>query len=208
VAVNGIILVAYGEKYLTELGPCRARIEAVWPDVAIHVFQSEQETDPHMLCKIDSILASPFERTIFMDCDCYLVEPIPELFEMLDHFDIAMPQENYRELYSIDVPGCFREYNAGLIAWKGCDDLFTDWRRRFLQDNATRQQDRMPRWFPCQPSLREALYYSGARLATLPVEYNWRGIGYVKTAVKIVHRHGGAEREAIRINAKIGRIRQ
>jgi alpha-N-acetylglucosamine transferase len=38
---------------------------------------------------------SPYDRTLFIDADIYVVEPIPELFALLDHFDLAATHEEY-----------------------------------------------------------------------------------------------------------------
>ena len=207
---DGILLVAYGEKYLRELEPCQARIRAMWPDVALLDYQGPQASEPHMLHKLDGLIASPFDRTLYMDVDSWLVEPMPELFELLDHFDIALCHADYRQVYPVDAPACFPEYNAGLIAWRQSrrtGAFFADWRRRFLRDHETRYNEKLVSWFPSQPSMREALYHSDVRIATLPSEYHWTGIGYVQGRVKLVHKRPNAEGEAERINAQAGEQR-
>jgi hypothetical protein len=207
---NGILLVAYGEKYLRELEACQARIQAVWPGVALHVARGPEAHEPHMLHRLDAMIASPFERTMYVDVDSWLVEPVPELFELLDHFDIAMSHCDYRQVYPVRAPACFPEYNGGLIVWRRNERtgaFFADWRRRFLRDHATRYDEKKVSWFPSQPSLREALYHSGVRIATLPSEYHWTGIGYVQGKVKLVHKRPNAVGEAERINRNAGEQR-
>lgn len=207
---EGILLVAYGEKYLRELAICKPRIETIWPGVAIHVMQGPQASDPCMLHKIDSVSNSPFDRTIHMDLDSWLVEPMPELFQLLGGFDIALPHADYHQVYPVNVPASFPEYNGGLIVWRKnerTDAFFADWRRRFLRDHATRYDEKKVSFFPCQPSLREALFHSDVRIATIPSEYHWTGIGYVQGKVKLVHKRPDPMSEAERINANAGEQR-
>lgn len=207
---DGILLVAYGEKYLAELEVCQARIEAVWPDITIHVEQGPEETSPRMLGRINAMIGSPFNNTMYMDVDCWLVEPIPELFELLECFDLAVPHAVYRRVYPVDVPECFIEHSPGLMVWhknRRTWDLLSDWRRRFLRDRATRSDERKVSWFPSQPSFCEALYWSNVRYYTLPPEYHWTSLGYVQGKVKLVHKRPNAEGEAERINRDAGKQR-
>jgi len=206
---QGILLAAYGQKYIEEMELCRVRIEAVWPDVPIHV-ASGPETRPRMLGRIDAMIDSPFKQTLFMDVDCWLVEPMPELFELLARFDLAVPHAVYREVYPVDAPVCFIEHSPGLMVWRKnerTNNLLADWRRRFLRDHATRYDEKLVSWFPSQASFREALYHSDVRFAVLPDEYHWTGIGYVQGKVKLVHKRPNAEGEAERINQDIGQQR-
>lgn len=207
---NGILLVAYGEKYLKEVEVCCPRIEAVWPDIPIHVVTGPEPTTPRMLARLDAMYDSPFDRTMYMDVDSWLVEPMPEVFELLDRFDVALTRCDYRQVYPVDAPASFPEYNGGLIVWRWCnktDAFFKDWRRRFLRDHATRYDEKLVSWFPSQPSLREALYHSEVRIATLPSEYHWTGLGYVMGKVKLVHKRPNAVGEAERINQHAGEQR-
>ena len=207
---QGILLVAYGEKYHKELDICRAQIEAIWPGVAIHVAQGPEATEPHMLCKIDAMINTPFDWTMYMDVDTWMVEPMPEVFELLNRFDIALCHCDYREVYPVDAPASFPEYSAGLVVWRKNRrtwDLFSSWRQRFLRDHATRSAERKVSWFPTQPSFREALYHSDVRIATLTSEYHWTSLGYVQNKVKLVHKRPNAIGEAERINRDAGQQR-
>ena len=207
---DGILLVAYGEKYLNELGVCQARIEKVWPDIPIHVAKGPEAGHPQMLSRLDAMADTPFDRTMYMDVDCWLVDPIPELFELLERFDLAVPHAVHRQVYPVDAPHAFIEHSPGLMVWKRngrTEALLADWRRRFLRDHATRYDEKVVSWFPSQPSFREALYHSDARFAVLPTEYHWTGIGYVEGKVKLVHKRPDAIGEAERINEHAGEQR-
>jgi len=207
---EGILLVAYGEKYLREVEVCCPRIEVVWPDIPIHVVMGPEPSHPAMLGRLDAMIESPFDRTMYMDVDSWLVEPMPEVFELLDRFDVALTHCDYRQVYPVDAPASFPEYNGGLIVWRKNERtaaFFADWRRRFLRDHATRYDEKLVSWFPSQPSLREALYHSEVRIATLPSEYHWTGLGYVMGKVKLVHKRPNAVGEAERINEHAGEQR-
>ena len=68
---------------------------------------------------------SPYDRTLFIDADTYVLEPVPELFTLLDHFDCAATHEEYLNTdwygkYSRpDVPESFPEFNTGILLLYG-----------------------------------------------------------------------------------------
>src|SRR5579871_547516 len=70
-------------------------------------------------CKL--IHNSPYERTLFIDADTYVLEPIPDLFAILDRFDCAATHEEYvdtdwhKRYPRPDIPVCFPELNTGVL---------------------------------------------------------------------------------------------
>jgi len=208
----GILFVAYGdERYLIEARASIEHIEKIWPEVPIELLTGKM-TSPHMLGKIQGIRETPFDRTLFLDTDCWLVEPVPELFEVLNNFDLAVSLCDWRYIYQIDVPDCFTLVSNSQFAYLNNDrvqSLLGDWERRFLLDHARlrgRSHPDLP-WFHSLPSWTEALYHSDVRFAVLGQEYFWTGTGYVQQKVKIVHKRPAAAEEAEQINVAAGRPR-
>lgn len=205
----GILFVAYGdERYFKEAKASIAHIEQVWPEVQIELITGAR-TVPHMLGRLHGIRATPFDNTLFLDTDCWVLEPLPELFEVLDNFDLAVSLSPWRRVYPLDVPVCFYDVCMGALAYRNSDEfqkLLNDWERRFLRDYERmdgKSQDKAP-FFHSQPSFTEALYHSDIRFATLGQEYNWQGTGYVQQKVKIVHKRPSPEEAARIINVAAG----
>lgn len=208
----GILFVAYGdERYLIEARASIEHIEKIWPQVEIKLITGEK-THPTFLGKIQGIRETPFDRTLFLDTDCWLVEPVPELFEVLNKFDLAVSLCDWRHLYPIDVPDCFTLVSNSQFAYLNNDriqNFLDDWERRFLKDHARlrgRSHPDLP-WFHDLPSWTEALYHSDVRFAVSGQEYFWTGTGYVQEKVKIVHKRPAAAEEAEKINVAAGRPR-
>ncbi len=143
---------------------------------------------------------TPYEKTLFIDADTYIVEPVTELFSLLDHFDCAATHEEYlstdwwNRYPRPDIPASFPEFNTGILAFK----------RSIRMDQALRRWSELYRTFAekepdskinDQPFFRAAIYDSDVRVATLTREYNckFRGQGYLNGTVKILHGHVNLE---------------
>jgi hypothetical protein len=139
---------------------------------------------------------SPYERTLFIDADTFVLDPVPELFTLLDHFDCAATHEEYlstdwHDRYPrTDIPSSFPEFNTGILMLRRSQRtarLLDEWGalyRKFLQEKPGEVIND-------QPFFRVAAYRSEARIATLTREYNckFRGQGYLNGRVKILHGH-------------------
>jgi len=206
---SGILIVAYGDgRYIQEARTLIARIKRVWPDVPVELV-TEGSGDQKMLGRLHGIRATPFDRTLFLDTDCWLVDPVPELFEVLDRFDLALPLADWRRVYQLDVPECFYDFCPGTLAFRNSpqfQEFLDDWERRFLRDYEAMGGVSNPHvgFFHSQPSFTEALYHSDLRFAVLGQEYGWKGTGYVQHKVKIVHKRPSPEEAAEKINAAAG----
>jgi len=142
------------------------------------------------------IQESPYERTMVIDADTYVVDAVPELFPLLDHFDCAANHEEYLNTDWLshyprtDIPASFPELNTGVLMLKRSermDRVLEDWGnlyKAYLDEGAGRKIND-------QPFFRVALYRGEARVATLTREYNckFRGQGYLNGPVKIIHGH-------------------
>ncbi|MFO7731637.1 MAG: DUF5312 family protein, partial [Spirochaetia bacterium] len=53
-----------------------------------------QLDDPWHRSKMDAMLLSRFDKTLYLDADLFVIADIRDVFEVLDHFDMAMTQED------------------------------------------------------------------------------------------------------------------
>ncbi|WP_265595671.1 hypothetical protein [Verrucomicrobium sp. BvORR106] len=137
---------------------------------------------------VEPLLRSPFEKTLHLDTDTYVCDDCSEIFEALNHFEIAVVHDPWRSDLAIEtLPQSLPTINGGVIAYRitpSVRALLESWPRIHKEKFAcgTRQN---------QPSLREAVYLSDARVLILPPEYNlrvWHPVaigGFSK--VKIIH---------------------
>lgn len=207
---NGAVyIITQDPRYVDLLLTSAASLKRVMPDLPITVFSQfpvhsslfekvilVEPTPDGFYDKCKLILNSPYERTLFIDADTYVLEPVPELFSLLDQFDCAATHEEYvdtdwhRRYPRPDIPSSFPEFNTGIILLKRSDRVqrvLAEWGRlyrEYLEDKPTQSIND-------QPFFRVAAYYGDVRIATLTREYNckFRGQGYLNGTVKIAHGH-------------------
>jgi hypothetical protein len=206
----GILYVATGAACRAEAALSARSGKAAWPQIPIAI-KTDGPLDRSCFDQIDLVsdaadniakvrhmAETPFERTLFLDSDTYCLHPMPELFGILDRFDLAAAHEAGRfatrwegntEVFirAPDLPECFPEYNSGVIAFRREPQIFEMFARWSALIEEARQgpiphtQD--------QPSLRRAIYESGLRVAALPPEYNFRLVcsGFARGPIKLIH---------------------
>lgn len=221
----GVIYVATGRKFVAEALVSAGSVKKHMPDLPVCLYTDLEQLvssppagidrvyllrEVKRSCqdKIKPMADSPYEKTLFLDTDTYLCEPVFDLFEMLDRFDIALAQAPDRYQYHLpDLPDCFTELNSGVIAYRKnrkVEDLLGQWQNTF-----NRMLGVDPASYRDQHSLRHALYHSDVNFFVLPPEYNFRTIcpnfAGKRCAVKIVHgRHANMEKVSARLNNSKG----
>jgi hypothetical protein len=195
VETQGILYVATGAKYIRAAIHSAETVREHSPGLATHLYADWQRHGfdfhasprpftsvasierPHRRSKVDYIPRTPFDRTLFLDTDTALNADVRGLFQILDRFDIAIAHAHRRNAavrlrpWRIQLPQAFPQFNAGVILYRrtpAVDAFLEDWRRSFHE--AGFQQD--------QITLRELLWLSDLRIATLPPEFNVRFIKY------------------------------
>jgi hypothetical protein len=137
----------------------------------------EKILDPHRRSKVDYLPRTPFDLTLYLDTDTAINADILDMFRLLERFDIALSHAHRRNdsirlgTWRIDLPRAFPQYNGGVILYQKSPAVIKfleDWRDCFKA--AGFQQDQM--------TLRELLWLSDLRIATLPPEYNVRYLKY------------------------------
>jgi hypothetical protein len=192
---QGILYVAAGKKYIRAAIRSAKTVQKNCPGLPIHLFadwqnqgiQFEQSPfpftsiggidSPHRRSKVDFLQLSPFDRTLYLDSDTALNTDIRDLFRVLERFDIALCHAHWRINYfttrqwRIPIPAAFPQFNSGVILYGKSERTLAfleDWRENFYQANYPQDQ----------ATMRESLWLSNLRIATLPPEYNVRFIKY------------------------------
>ncbi|MEZ6127967.1 MAG: hypothetical protein R3C59_04750 [Planctomycetaceae bacterium] len=148
--------------------------------------------------RFESMLHCTADRAFFIDGDTLLMEPIDELYELLDHFDVALasaPQQFHSQAVAKQiydklprVSSAIPEWNSGVIAAR-ISDRFRTFVRRWSDLFAVCQQHG---YTMDQPALRSAPGTSDLRIATIPANYNFRANmpQTIKGKIKLLHAHG------------------
>lgn len=204
-AKRGIVYIATGERFIQEASLSAESVKSVMPETPITLMtDTEVEYDifddvVHIEGprydfgdQVSHLEQTPYDRTIFLDSDIYLDNPIDDLFDVLDEFDLAAAhnQRNYSskrvDMDAIEaIPECFPEYNSGVVAFETSPrvmEFFDQWQEVY---NTVRSRGQKHN----QAAFRLALYRSDLRIATLPLEYNcvFRRPGCVNGPVKVFH---------------------
>lgn len=191
---HGVIYVATGKRYIKSAIKSARSLRRHSSGIKIHLFanwkecgldfsnncepftsiESVEQVKYHQ--KVDCMRRTPFDRTIFIDADTRIVADIYSVFTLLDRFDIAMTHAPERvkriKNWKVNIPDCFPEFNSGVLAYKKSDKVFElleKWQNDYHE--ARSRNDQM--------TLREALWLSDLRIATLPPEYNIRSLKYL-----------------------------
>ena len=192
---QGIVYIATGPKYIRAAVHSATTVRHYCPGLPTHLFAdwrshgfdfgtspapfaSVEEIDrPHRRSKVDYLARTPFDRTLYLDSDTALNADISGMFRVLERFDIALSHAHRRNLESrlkpwrLTLPQAFPQYNGGVILYRRSPEVLAfleEWRQAF--HTAGFLQDQM--------TLRELLWLSHLRMATLPPEYNVRLIKY------------------------------
>lgn len=206
---GAVYIITQDPRYVELLLTSAASLKRAMPDLPITVFSQftiesayfervipVTPTEDGFYDKTTLIRQMPYERTLFIDADTYMVEPVPELFSVLDRFDCAATHEEYlntdwfNRYPRPDIPASFPEFNTGIMSLKRSDRLdrvLQKWGELYQSYLAEKPKERIND----QPFFRVAAYFGDIRIATLTREYNckFRGQGYLNGSVKIVHGH-------------------
>lgn len=161
-------------------------------DISSDIFDSVLvDDDPRQSFsdKPRNLLKSPYDRTLYLDTDVYILRDISEIFDLLDNFDVAAAVDpNEWELrfdkqvdYG-DIPESLPVYQTGVFAYRQTEpttNLLQRWRDIHLTRNITRDQ----------ASFRIAVLRSDANITALSSNYNCL-VGWpmqVSGEVKAIH---------------------
>ena len=133
-----------------------------------------QVQDPWRRSKMDAMLLSRFDKTLYLDADLFVIADIRDVFEGLDRFDMAMAQDATRNdvfchtFWRKPLPLAFPQFNGGVIAYRRTREilgLIKNWSVVIRENDFKRDQ----------PALRKLVWDSDLRVAALLREYNLMG---------------------------------
>lgn len=179
---KGVIFATTGIDY-TELAVRAAKsVKETCPGLAVDLFTDQrvdmpifdrihQLEDPWRRSKIDAMVTSRFDKTLYLDADLFVIADIRDVFEVLDRFDLVIAHDPIRNgarcqtFLRKQLPNAFPQFNSGDIALRRSPEVVTELQR---WSAAVREND----FERDQPVLRELIWDSDLRVATLPQEYN------------------------------------
>lgn len=143
--------------------------------------------------KITGMQLSPYDKTVFLDSDTFICNPIDDIFELLDYFDMATTLEmnghstgfwtQYQPNYQLKLKGVLHEFNTGVVGFNKNEDVV-----KFLE--TWLQIHRELNMYADMPTFREAYLKYPVRIGILPHEYNLTGIKsmvIVYGKVRVIH---------------------
>lgn len=222
---RGILYMAVGDQFVSEAQQSAASVREQMPDIptalatttkwedspgfdrVVELDQARQEIINGRSWLIDSTLdvdLSPWNKTLYLDSDTYVARDVSDLFDLLDHNDLAVSPVPGRP--DVDgLPEHWGLYNCGVIAFRdstATQRLFDEWTRRYHSQLSEQTQP------VDQPTFARTLYEfhhrDGFCWHSLPRNYNVRfpRRGAIDGAAKLIHgRHpAGLERVAQELN--------
>lgn len=132
----------------------------------------------------------PYKKFIFFDSDTWLVEPIDDVYEVLDHYPLAGIHAPARWTCPTPypIPEAFPELNTGVLGYSNTvivRELFKRWYQLMIDGFGVFGDND-------QGSLRVALWELNTPIWIMPPEYNCRfGFGgFAGSPVKVLHGRG------------------
>jgi len=193
---RGVLYIASGYEHIKAALLSAQSVRDTNPNLPIHLFADYQQqniqldaepgpltsweniSDPHRRSKVDYISRTPFEQTMYLDTDTRVLCDLEDVFCLLENFDVALAHAHKRELpnkqknLKVKTPNAFPQFNSGVFLFrKNAKTLeaFAKWQKWFYELKLPTDQN----------TLREILWESDLRIATLPPEYNVRFIKYI-----------------------------
>ena len=207
---NGAVyIITHDPRYVGLLLNSAASLRKAMPSLPITVF-SQFPIDSSLIEHVERVTPtadgfydkarlmqeSPYDRTLFVDADTYVLDSLGELFTLMDHFDCAATHEEYvntdwdNRYPRPEIPSSFPEFNTGVIVYRRSNRV-----REFLREWSSLYAGFLEAHpgepINDQPFFRAAAYSNDIRIATLSREYNckFRGQGYLNGRVKVLHGH-------------------
>ena len=210
--VQQAVISAASVKKQTGLPTCLfTNLEAQGFDQVVSCKAHDVGHNQYMLDRLVNLPDTPYDQTLALDTDTYVMADITEMFGVLDEFDIAMVHGHNREerhklavrAGHTTVPRAFAPVQGGLILYRRNKRVW--WYLYNLIEMYKEKQ-----YFDDQISMRELLFRrSDLRLYILPREYNfstgkdlarWAIFGWKEARPKIFHytRHKHNWKEVVR----------
>ena len=105
--------------------------DSIWEQVISPKLHYVKDFNNKMGYKLDSLISSPYDKTLFLDSDTLVLDDLEELFDLLDKFDLVLchghnRSQRYRlisnarnktgdRLFPDSIPYSFSPLQSGLI---------------------------------------------------------------------------------------------
>lgn len=202
---TGVIYVASGGGYLELAEASATSLKATNPGLSVCLFTDTACGNPSFddvreipnhcrRSKISGMIDSPFDRTLFLDCDTLVLADVSPLFDILERFDLLISHDVRRSSELIErgvdpkISPVFCQHNSGVMAYRKnqtVDDFLNSWAASYDANGAGRDQI----------TLKDLLWDSDIRFWVLPEEWNFRRVTQLDawepldTFPRIIHNH-------------------
>jgi hypothetical protein len=137
------------------------------------LFQRVDAGDNPFRLKVRAIGTLPFERTLFLDVDTYVVNDLSSGFQLLDRFDLAAAHTPVATTVDIPelrhIPEAFNEFNTGVVFCRRSESSIA-----FMHGWASEYDRLALRTDYDQPSFRSVAYSGVAQIIALSGDFNQR----------------------------------
>ena len=160
-----------------------------------HVIVYERHPTLAWFLKPQSMIDCPYEYTCWLDLDCEMVAPVPEIFDFPTEDKMALTH---------DVVRGNPDHNAGMFWWavgvnvvKGKPQILKDWARNTINTDLRGDQEVLYKMIQVNQDYNN-------QIIKMPLEYQWLRIslvnGYDSPNKKIIHWTGPVGKQHIREN--------
>ena len=160
-----------------------------------HVIVYERHPTLAWFLKPQSMIDCPYEYTCWLDLDCEMVAPVPEIFDFPTEDKMALTH---------DVVRGNPDHNAGMFWWavgvnviKGKPQILKDWARNTINTDLRGDQEVLHKMIQVNQDYNN-------QIIKMPLEYQWLRIslanGYDSPNKKIIHWTGPVGKQHIREN--------
>ena len=160
-----------------------------------HVITYERHPTLAWFLKPQSMIDCPYEYTCWLDLDCEMVAPVPEIFDFPTEDKMALTH---------DVVRGNPDHNTGMFWWavgvnviKGKPQILKDWARYTINTDLRGDQEVLYKMIQVNRDYNN-------QIIKMPLEYQWLRIslanGYDSPNKKIIHWTGPVGKQHIREN--------
>lgn len=207
--MHRLILWVIDEQHRHEQQVSEASVKLHMPDVETKciVLPKKELWYEGFIQTLRESLAWNYDMYLSLDSDTFVTEPIYDLFEVLEKYDVVSTHAPARQTtdmpFDVYVPDAYCEMNTGCFGYRNTSQvwqLFDSWLQQYYANQSTSGDND-------QAALRVAMWKQGTHAWVMPEEYNCRvGFGaFIAGRVKILHlRSKDIAKAAEQINAEGG----
>jgi hypothetical protein len=202
-SVGTVVWIVDGDKYFEEARRSAESVARHMPQLEQKIYSPFEREHAEWFIESTQLLTKVLdslpegEKVLWLDSDTYMLEPVPELFDMLDRFDMVLAHApGHVTAPTVNpIPAAFPEFNIGVIAMWNNPNVRRMWKEVYEMQVSNKgvygDNDQSP--------LREYLYDHphSTHYAVMPWEYNCRWtIGtFLREPVKILHGRANSAEE-------------